>query len=267
MGKILGVDVIINNVPGAGGRTGVIALNHAKPDGYTIGFLNIMGLVAYAQIAEVKDYDLKKFVYLAQISTDTWGIMVMPDSPLKSFEDLRTSKTPIRVGVTGAGSAGWANTILLSEVLGLPTHQITGYEGIKKVSLGLIRGDMDAAVLPWISHLEELKEGVYHPLVVTSAKRQELAPEAPTVVELGYPELVAATTIVRPAALPPGTPQDMAKILEAAMLKAMETDELKKWSVEVGRPMDPLPGAQVTKNLLAAMELFAKYKSAFAKYK
>ena len=67
-----GVTVVIKNVTGAGGRSGSIALYRAKPDGYTVGLLDVAGLLLHQKTVgtDKAGFDLEKYVWVGRVATE-----------------------------------------------------------------------------------------------------------------------------------------------------------------------------------------------------
>src|SRR3970282_1605407 len=95
-----GVDVVIKNVTGAGGRTGSITLYRARPDGSTVGLLDVAGLVPYQKAvgADKAGFDVDKFVWVGRVATEPWLLMTSAKSPLKTVDDLKKKKD-LRLGI------------------------------------------------------------------------------------------------------------------------------------------------------------------------
>jgi tripartite-type tricarboxylate transporter receptor subunit TctC len=107
MERDLGQPVVVLNRPGAGGEIGFSELARARPDGYTIGFINTPNVVTIP-IERRARFGLDDFSLIANIVDDPGGIWVMPDSPWRSLSDLletaRARPDTIGYGTTGIGS-------------------------------------------------------------------------------------------------------------------------------------------------------------------
>ena len=96
------VNVVVKNVPGAGSRMGTSMLYRSKPDGYTIGILNTMGLIALNVVKKAKHYDLNKFTYLGIIARDFGGIYVSAQSSFHTLKDLQNAKAAAELELEGS---------------------------------------------------------------------------------------------------------------------------------------------------------------------
>src|SRR6202521_4576533 len=77
------INVVPLNVPAGGGAKGVSQLYRARPDGYTIGIMNIPGLFILQERGG--GYDLAKFTWLAGLGKDPYGLAGPGNSPVKSI--------------------------------------------------------------------------------------------------------------------------------------------------------------------------------------
>jgi tripartite-type tricarboxylate transporter receptor subunit TctC len=222
-----GVNVVVRNVTGAGGRTGSIQLYRAKPDGYTVGLLDVAGLLPYQKAvgADKAGFDIEKYVWIGRVATEPWVFLVAAKSPLKSLADLKARKD-LSWGIEGPGSTKWLFSIIQARELGLPMRFVSGYGGTGEMIPASLRGDFEVWTNAGPAHIPYVKSGDLRALIQFGEKRMSAFPEVPTAKELGH-DLVAE--ILRLLAAPPGTPADAAQTLEGAFLKAMNEPEFKAW--------------------------------------
>jgi len=232
-----GVNIVVRNVTGAGGRTGSIQLYRAKPDGYTVGLLDVAGLLPYQKAvgADKAGFDLEKYVWIGRVATEPWVLLTSVKTPLKSVADLQARKD-LSWGIEGPGSTKWLFSILQARELALPMRFVSGYGGTGELIPASLRGDFDVWTNAGPAHIPYVKTGEMRALVQFGEKRMSAFPDVPTGKELGY-DLVAE--IVRLLAAPPGTPVDAAKVLEQAFLKAMDEPEFKAWVVKSQQEANP----------------------------
>ena len=141
------VTIVPVNVPSGGGSRGVAQLYRAKPDGYTIGILNIPGMFILQQQQGSGAYDLAKFSWIGAMGEgERYVINVGAKSPLKTFADLKalSAKRPIKLSVTGPEGTAYAASVIGTQLLGLRTQLITGYKGSADYVVAAVRGDSDA---------------------------------------------------------------------------------------------------------------------------
>ena len=247
-----GVNVVVRNVTGAGGRTGSIALYRAKPDGYTVGLLDVAGLLPYQKAvgADKAGFDVEKYVWIGRVATEPWVLLTAAKLPLKSLADLKARKD-LSWGIEGPGSTKWLFAIIEARELALPMRFVSGYGGTGEMVPASLRGDFEVWTNAGPAHIPYVKSGDLRALIQFGDKRMSAFPEVPTAKELGH-DLVAE--ILRLLAAPPGTPADAAKLLEGAFLKAMNEPEFKAW-VEKSQ-QEANPGGQ--KEAAAAASNFSR---------
>ena len=124
-----GSTFVVKNMPGAGHLIGANAIYAAKPDGLTIGTFNT-GLI-YNQLIGLDGvkFDLTKMSWIGKAASDPRVIACAEHSPIKTFEDLRASKEPVKFATAGIGSASYVETVMLTNALRLPAKVLTGYNG------------------------------------------------------------------------------------------------------------------------------------------
>ena len=88
MEKILGVQVVPENIPGAGGQKGSATVYRSKPDGYTIGIMNIPGLTVPPLLGKKVAYNLDDMTWIGNLAKSTYAIAVKADSPINSLERI-----------------------------------------------------------------------------------------------------------------------------------------------------------------------------------
>ena len=222
-----GVNVVVKNISGAGGRTGSIGLYRAKPDGYTIGLLDVAGLVPYQKAvgAAKAGYDVDKYVWIGRVANEPWALFASAKSPIKSIEDLKARKD-LSWGVEGVGSTKWLFSVLEARTLELPLRFVSGYGGTGELIPASLRGDFDVWTNAGPAAIPYVKQGEMRAILQFGEQRMPAFPDVPTAKELGH-DLVAE--ILRLVAAPPGTPADVAKTLEDALLKALNDKDFKTW--------------------------------------
>jgi tripartite-type tricarboxylate transporter receptor subunit TctC len=248
------VNILPINSGGAGGRQGALETFRAKPDGYTIGVFNMPG-VLIAQLTEEKTrFDLAQLTWLATFGTDPYAYVVNKDSTLKSFADVRAQKQPVMYGATGPSSTSYVATVLMNEMLGIPYEMVTGYTGSSEYTMGVMRGDVAAALVSMSTARPFIKSGDVRALAMIGVKSSD--PAIADAESMGKPE-IGRLNVVRMLAAPPGLPAEIKSTLEKAILAAMADPEFTQWLQQTGNDADPA-GAAAT--AAAVRDLMAFYK-------
>jgi tripartite-type tricarboxylate transporter receptor subunit TctC len=222
-----GVTVIVKNITGAGGRTGSISLYRAKPDGYTVGLLDVAGLVPYQKAvgAAKAGYDMDKLVWIGRVANEPWALYASAKSPIKNLDDLKTRKD-LSWGIEGVGSTKWLFSVLEARGLELPLRFVSGYGGTGELIPASLRGDFDVWTNAGPAAIPYVQQGEMKALLQFGEQRMPAFADVPTAKELGH-DVIAE--ILRLVAAPPGTPDDIAKTLEDLLVKAMNDQDFKTW--------------------------------------
>src|SRR3712207_3896420 len=124
---------------------GANAIYASRPDGLTIGTFNT-GLI-YNQLIGLEGvkFDLTKMSWIGKAASDPRVVVIAQQSPIKTFEDLRTHKTPVTMATAGVGSASYVETVMLTNALKLPAKVVTGYNG-NEDQLAIRRGEVQGLI-------------------------------------------------------------------------------------------------------------------------
>ena len=253
-----GSTFVVKNVPGAGHIIGANQVANAKTDGLTIGTFNT-GLI-FAQLLQRKGvkFDLGKMTWVGKAASDPRVIMVAAQTPIKTLDDLKTTKTTVRFSSSGVGSSGYNDTMMLAKALGWNMKLILGYRGTDS-ELAMRRGEIDAAVGSLSSAELFVKNGYGRFVAQIGGKPAAGAPMLSTVVTDKNSKAIAAligsqADLARFTAGPGGIPADRAAALVAAFKKSMEDKELIGQAEKTGRPIEPLYGEDVAKAVREALD-------------
>jgi tripartite-type tricarboxylate transporter receptor subunit TctC len=211
LAKTLGVGVIIDNKPGAGGAIGIQEIVRAAPDGYTLGYGNVGTLAINQSLFPKLPYDPEKqLASVALLGSVQNALVVNNNLPVKNVKELITLAKS-RPGKLTMGSAGNGTTLHLSGELfkSMTNTFITHvpYRGSPQAIQDMIGGQVDLMFDNLSSILPHIKAGRVRVLGVTGSQRSPALSEVPTIAEAGVPgyETTAWGGIVAPA----GTPREI----------------------------------------------------------
>ncbi|MDG2176006.1 MAG: tripartite tricarboxylate transporter substrate binding protein [Gammaproteobacteria bacterium] len=259
------VNVLPQNMPGTGGRRGTASVFRADPDGYTLGILNMPGLVLPSILGETVDYDLRQMSWIGRIESQDFVLLVQADSDIHSIEDLQAQDRITFVSI-GYGATVLAAIQIIAEQLGLMNRDpifLTGYEGTTDQLVALVRGDGNATLSPVSTALQYIESGNLRPIAVTGENRSSVLADVPTFVELGYPDL-SQLNVQRLLAGPPGLDSAIMALLRDAFLRAIDDPEFKSAAATAQMDVAPLDGELAAVEVDANFNFYEKFKSNLA---
>ena len=269
MSKILGVPVLIRNVPGAGGRNSVTILNRSKPDGYTMAAINLPGQ-AVNQVARGMKPDLRSFTWIGRQVSNPYFMQATVKAgkdQWTSLKQMKTAKKPIKAGITGTGGNTFPISVITANLVGFPVEFIAGFKGPELIT-GIIRGDFAITNLPLVKRwTTAVQSGESKAIVVYLPERHPKFPDIPTGVEQGFPELGSASLVGQNLyALPPNTPANIASVLEAALVKVNSDAALKEKIQANGNLVAPLSAGNTSKLIGDMITLVGDNSALLKKY-
>jgi tripartite-type tricarboxylate transporter receptor subunit TctC len=255
------VNIIPLNVPAGGGGKGLADLYRSRPDGYTIGAVNIPGAFTLQEQMGGNSFVLSEMTWLATIAGgETYAIVVAPDSPFRNVDDLRalSQQRPVKFASTGPEGTSYSAIKVASEILGLDTQIITGYRGSSDYIVATIRGDSDCAVATLSTLRSFLEAETVH--LALSFEPESSVPGVPDATDIGLPEL-SQIRVERMIAAPPGLPDDIKQMLNAAIDQAVRDPDVIAWAREAGHEWNPQAAGNGDAVIQEQAAFFEKWKS------
>jgi tripartite-type tricarboxylate transporter receptor subunit TctC len=240
----LGQTVVIDNKPGAGGTIGALEAARAAPDGYTLLLSNSAPISISPAMQDEPRYDpVKAFSYVGYIGSVANVFVVHPSVPAKTLPELlawiKAQTKPVNYGSGGIGSIGHLVGETLKKEHGLKMEHI-GYKGSSPMHNDLLAGTLQLAIDTLPQNVPFMKDGKLRAIAVTSPVRAPMAPEVPSVAELGEKKLIAENFLGISG--PAGLPRPVVDRLNAAMKKSLADPIVKQRLAELGvqgRDMTP----------------------------
>jgi tripartite-type tricarboxylate transporter receptor subunit TctC len=250
MRKTLGQSIVIENVGGAGGTIGSHRVVRAAPDGYTI-LLGIWNThVAVGALFKL-EYDIvKDFQPIALLSDAPLLLAVHKDVPVKDFKQtiawLKANPDKASSGSAGIGSPPH----LLDEVMRKHTgteFRTVHYRGAGPIMQDLLTGQLQLGFINPATALPHVRAGAIRAVGVTSASRMKLAPDVPTMTELGLPAL--EFSLWAGIYAPKGTPKEIVDTLNRSIKAALADPDIRERMERQG--IDIAPADRQTPEALA----------------
>lgn len=247
--KYFGQNFAIVNKPGASGEIGWAAISQAKPDGYTIGFINPPGFLMVPIQRKGCKYKLEDFNLIANIVMDPGIIGVLPGSKFKNLKELmqEAKKSPksVSIAYTGPGSSDALLISRLEKQEGTELNKVP-FDGSAPSMVALMGKHVDAVAMNVSECHTYLYDGNLRLLAVGSPERDSAIPDVPTYKETGYDYIQVA---LRGVAAPKGIPTEALKALESAIEKAIKDPEFQKKAKELQMPLHYMNSSEYTKFL------------------
>jgi tripartite-type tricarboxylate transporter receptor subunit TctC len=219
LARALGQPVVVDNKPGAGGTIGGQEVARAAPDGYTLMLSNTTPTTIGPFTVPRPPYDpVRQFTHVAMLGVAPVLIMANPKSGPATLNDL--PKAAAAPGYTfGSGGPGSIGHIVGEMTKGAMKVQMTHvpYRGGAPMTTDLIAGQIPLGIDVITAFVPMVKAGQIKALAVTTRARSPLLPDVPTVLELGWPQLVAENYfgVSGPAGLPADVTDRLYKALAA----------------------------------------------------
>ena len=230
MSEVLGQQVVVENVGGAGGMTGSKRIADAAPDGY-MTLLGTVGTQAQSQTMYKKPLynSATDFTPVALLAEVPIVLITRKDLPVKDLKEFITyakaNQAKMQYGSAGAGSATHLGCVLLNHIIGVDITHVP-YRGTGPAMQDLQGGRIDYLCEVISTAKPQIDGGTVKPIAIMTKERSPALPNVPTGLEQGTPNLEAYTW--NALFLPKGAPADVVKKLNEAAVQAMKTPAVRE---------------------------------------
>ncbi|WP_398499870.1 Bug family tripartite tricarboxylate transporter substrate binding protein [Variovorax sp.] len=229
LAQSLGVPVLIENRPGAGGSVGMDALARAVPDGHTLAFSAISPLTLHPLLARVAYDPLRAFVPVASLMRTPVLVVGTQAFTGRGFGDLiaqaRAQPGAVRWASSGVATIGH---LVLAQVRVQSRTDITHipYQGGGPQLNDALSGQFEVlSTNVAAQQLQYIESGRFQALAVGAPRRIEALPEVPTLAELGYER--ANRDSLFGLFAPARTPQPVVQRLNAEIQRLLRGETLR----------------------------------------
>lgn len=241
--------VVVVNKPGAGGEISSAYIARAKPDGYTIGFINVPGFV-FIPMYKQSSYQTDDLKIIARIVDDPAVLVARKDSKYKALPELLVAlkKDPgsLSFATSGRGTSGHQALLKIEQAAGVKGTDIS-FKGAGDFKSAVIGGHVDYAftsVGEFLTGYGDSATAVA--MLVVNPTRVDIIKDVPSIKELGIDVRVSSE---RGIAGPKTLPQEIADRLQQALKATLEDPEFLK-TIKNDAPLVAfMPGPEWTKSL------------------
>ena len=235
--SLLGQPVVVVNKVGAAGNLAMQSAAASAPDGYTLVIAGQGPFALNPHMYAHAGYDpLKDFAPITQIERGPLILAVNPALPVTSVKELvalaKAKPGEISYGSPGTGSPPHMVTELFLRSAGIDALRVP-YAGTPAAMIDLIAGRIAFTFGAIPVQLPQIKAGKIRGIAVTSATRNPLVPDLPTIAEAGFGgfEYNGWLGIAAPAA----TPRSIVMKLNQAIVSALRAPEARNYFSFEGR--------------------------------
>src|SRR5256714_3570049 len=222
MSELTSQPVVIDNRSGASGALGTDAVAKAAPDGYTIGIVSLGALAINQSMEKVPYETLKDLAPVTLVVTVPEMLVVASNVPAKNMGELvalaKAKPGALNFASTGPGSLPHLAGELLKLTAGIDIVHVP-YRGAAPAINDLLGQQVQMTFLDLPAILPHIRSGTLRGIALGTTARAPTAPDVPTTVELGMPELRIENWygMIAPAGTPPGIIAELNRITTTAL--------------------------------------------------
>ena len=243
LSESLGVPVVVENRPGAGGITGAEVVAKSPPDGYTLLVTSISHTINPSVRKNLPFDAVRDFAPVTLITDAPNFLVVHPSLPVKSVKELialaRARPGQITYASSGTGTSTHLSGELFKSLARIDIVHVP-YKGGGPAVIDLVGGHVQMMFSTLPSVLQQVRAGKLRGLAVTGARRFPAAQEFPTMIEAGVAgfEVSGWSGMFAPA----GAPREAVSRLAAEIGKILRAPELKeRFFVQGAEPVGNTP--------------------------
>ena len=236
MAAELGQPVVVENkAGGAAGMVGVKSVLTAEPDGYTLLVGSTSTLLIAPLVYKNAGYHAGSLAPVARVTDSAEMLCVHSSVPVQTVAELialaKAKPGTLNFSTFGVGTLPHLEAELLKARAQIVINHIP-YRGGGPALTALLAGEVQLLFANLTQTLPHVREGRLRGLAVTSAVRNKLAPDIPTMIESGFDQFVMTSVMI--IAAPPGTPIEIRRRLNQAVNHALSSEEVVRALARTG---------------------------------
>jgi tripartite-type tricarboxylate transporter receptor subunit TctC len=251
------VSVVVKNVPGAGGKIGLVEMVRSKPDGHTIAVVDPADVAVLQVGGQLKEIDLAKLSWLGRLDKLPDLLVVGVKTGFKSPGDMK-GKT-IRFAAIGPGVT--FRSAVVAKGIGCEPRFVS-YDGTSPASIATLQGDIDAFMVNWVSSMRMIRanEGKLIPMFVAAGEKVSQIKEVPSSKELGINLEESVLGYSHILVGPTNLPLESKKAWEEALIKIFNDPDWSAQMNKAGYPPSGLTGESLVSGVTATLTATGKFK-------
>jgi tripartite-type tricarboxylate transporter receptor subunit TctC len=255
-----GQSVVVENRPGAGGNIGADVVAKSPPDGYTVVMGALSTHAVNPSLYSKMPYDAQKdFVPITLVAITPNVLVVNPALPVHSVQELiayaKANPGKLSFGSGSNGSAGHLAGELFKIESGTDVQHIP-FKGGAPALQALLAGDTQFMFDNLANAMAQVKGGKVRAIAVTTAQRSRLAPELPTMAEMGMPGFDISTWFG--LMLPAGTPKDVVTKWNVDLVRVLDMPDVREKMIAQGAEPSPMTPEQFAAFIDAELVKYAR---------
>ncbi len=241
--------VIVENVPGAGGTISYAKVAKSRPDGYTVLLAHIGMSTAPALYRKPSVNPLTDFEYIGQVADVPMTLIAKKNLPAENFKDFlsyfKANSKKMTYGNAGLGAASHLCGLLFLSAVKIDTQTVS-YKGTAPAMADIMGGHIDFMCDQTTNTTAQIKSGAVKAYAVTSRQRVPSLPDIPTLHEAGLKNF--EVVVWHGLYVAKGTPKPVLDKLVASLQVAVKDPGFKEKLAELGA--EPVPVAKANPKAL-----------------
>ena len=251
----LGQPVVVENRSGSGGIIATEAVAKAAPDGYTLLMMAAADSIQPAVRLKMPYEIPKDFSPISLVVSGAFVLVIHPSVPARNVKELiaiaRNRPGQLNYATSGIGSSAHLAAELMNFLAKTKTIHVP-YKGVSQGVVGVASGEADMIFASVTAAQPLIDSGRLRPIAMSTAKRSALMPNMPTLHESGVPgyDRTGWYGMMGPA----GLPRDVLTKLNASIVKAVNTPEMKAAFFKQGLEVETNTPEQFTEMIRREVE-------------
>jgi tripartite-type tricarboxylate transporter receptor subunit TctC len=230
-----GVNVIVDNRPGAGGSIGTSQCTKSPADGYTMCFVAVAQSMASRMSPHAGFDSLKDFSHVTLVASMPMLLLVHPSLPVKNTAELialaKRQPGALNYASSGGGASPHLAMELFKQQAGVDIVLVT-YKGAGAAIVDQVAGRVETAFVPTVGIMQYVTGGKLRAIAVSTKERFPVLPNVSSVHESGLKGYDASSW--QGLSMPAGVPRDIVNRVNAPLVKALKAPEMREKILALG---------------------------------